>query len=220
MRRSFPALHVLAIAILTSCTVSDNTWRQVKAQLVIIGEKDQRYRSKMDSVAKVQGWGSKAVEELWEKQRKLDSVNIGEVDVLITRYGYPSREHVGDLSEVPFNVIRHSGDSIMATYLQLIVGAARNGDLRRDQVAFFEDRVLVGLKQPQEYATQIWIDFKENPVTHERYDSVYLWPVRDPARVESKRAAVGLDSLTKQLRHSGLDPAKGYLLRKSGETPR
>lgn len=215
--RLFSLTAMLAI-VLTGCDMPEKGWQEVKSKLAVIKERDQRYRSKMDSVARIEGWRSKKVSDLYEEQRVLDSVNLVEVDLIISTVGYPSRASVGELSEVPFEVIRHSNDSIMNAYLPLIIGAGKNGDIHMDQVATFEDRALASQQQPQEYGTQIWIDFKENSKTGERYDSVYLWPVRDPSRVESKRAAVGLDSLGKQLRRYGIDPAQGYLLRKSGTT--
>jgi hypothetical protein len=203
---------------LSGCTISDKTWSEVKDRLKVIQEKDRQYRSKMDSVGKAVGWQSEAIAKLWEKQRVLDSANLAEIDNIITMYGYPSKAHVGEFCTVPFEVIRHAEDTVMASYLQIIVGAGKNGDIRMDQVASFEDRVLVAQRQPQEYGTQIWIDFKEDARTKERYDSVYLWPVRDPGRVDSKRASVGLDSLSKQLNRFGIDPARGYLLRKKSGT--
>jgi hypothetical protein len=206
---------VSCLLSITACTVSEKTWLEVKSQLSVIQERDQRYRSKMDSVGRIEGWQSKAVEQLWENQRKLDSVNLAEVDNIIAKYGYPPKDRVGELSLVPFEVIRHSDDSIMASYLQLIIGAGRNGDLRMDQVASFEDRVQVALRQPQEYGTEIWIEFKKDPKTGERYDSLYLWPVRDLPHIDQKRLGVGLDSLSRHLRHLGIDPAIGYRLRKS-----
>ena len=206
------------LLIAAACSVSEEDWKKVANQLTSIRERDQRYRGKMDSVARVQGWDSDAVKELYEKQRVLDSTNLEELDAIINIYGYPSKQHVGELSVVPFEVLRRAQDSVLVSYLNLIVGAGKNGDLKMDQVAAYEDEVSVSQQQPQEYGTQIWIDFKENPKTGERYDSVYLWPLRNPEQVEAMRAKVGLDSLVRQLYLFGIDPAKGYLIRKSGKS--
>lgn len=209
-------LPVLVWLILFSCVTPDSAWEKVKDQLQSISERNQRYRLQMDSVARMKGWQSEDVAKLYSQQKALDSVNLAEINEIITRYGYPSRVHVGDLAAVPFEVIRHSDEAVMIDYLELIAGAGKNGDIPMEDVAAFEDRVWVSQKQPQKYGTQIWIEFVHHPKTGEEYDSVYLWPVRDPARVESRRASAGLDSLTDQLRHYGIDPAKGYLLRKAG----
>lgn len=217
-RHRLPSL-LLLVGLVTTCSVADSNWVEVKTQLSAIREKDKQYRTRMDSIGLVLGWQSPLVEELWEKQHVLDSINLVEVDEIITRYGYPPKDRVGDLSDVPFDVIRHSDPAVMATYLEIVVGAGRNGDLRMDQVATFEDRVRISQRQPQEYGTQIWIDFIEKEKTQERYDSIYLWPVRDRENIDARRHSVGLDSLNEHLMRYGIDPTKGYLLRKSPATP-
>ena len=211
-RLSIPVLVFLALA----CGQPDDGWQRVKEKLKLIGERDHRYRKQMDSIGRLEGWQSDAVERLYDKQRKLDSVNLADVEALIDRYGYPSKDRVGELVTVPFDVIQHSGDSIMTNYLEVILGAAANGDLPWNQVAVFHDRILIEQRQPQEYGTQIWIDFIENKKTGEQYDSVYLWPVRNYATVDKRRVNVGLDSLAVHLRRYNIDPTRGYLVKKSG----
>lgn len=207
----------VALLLLFACQgVSDTTWKRVSTELGDIQEKDKRYRIPMDSIARKEGWKSKIVEELWKNQRILDSANLVAVDRLLSRYGYPPAAKVGPLSQVPFDVIRHADDSIQANYGEIIMGAGKNGDLRMSEVAPFYDQVLMMERVPQEYGTQVWIEYKQNSKTGERYDSVYLWPVRDLPNVNAKRLAAGLDSLSAHLRRFGIDPSKGYLIRKSG----
>lgn len=198
----------------SACGVSDSTWEVVREELGAIEKKDLQYRGQMDSIGKVEGWQSKSIEALWEKQRILDSANLAAIDRILTRYGYPPKAKVGDLASVPFVVIQHANDSAMATYYELILGAGRDGDLRMHEVAQYQDHVLLTEHQPQEYGTQIWIEFKQD-ASGDRYDSIYLWPVRDRAHVNEKRLAVGLDSLESHLRRYGINPAEGYLIRKS-----
>ena len=205
---------ILAVAV-SACGISDSQWEKARVQLSEIKKNDQRYRPLMDSAGRAEGWGSKTVEALWEKQKALDSANLVAIDRLISQYGYPSKLKVGDMAEVPFLVIQHADDSAMATFYEVVIGAGKNGDLRMRDVAQFQDHVLMVNKQPQEYGTQIWIDFKEYKATGERYDSVFLWPVRDRTQLNEKRLSVGLDSLESHLRRYGIDPAKGYLLRRS-----
>jgi len=201
--------------LLMSCSVSDKDWTEVKEKLTAIRKKDEYYRVMMDSIARIEGWKSKSIEPLWEKQRLLDSANMLEVDKIIEQVGYPLREKVGELSEIPFLVLQHGGDSVMAAYYHIIVGAGKNGDLRMKDVAQFQDRILVRMQQPQEYGTQVSLEFKEDPDTGQRYDSLFLWTVRDRSNVNERRSAVGLDSLEHQLRRYGIDPTLGYLLRKT-----
>ncbi len=210
-------LVVVVLLFLFACQgVSDTTWKRVRTELSDIQEKDKRYRIPMDSIARKEGWKSKHIEELWTNQRILDSANLVAVDRLLSRYGYPPAAKVGPLSQVPFDVIRHADDSVQAIYCEIIVGAGKNGDLRMSEVASFYDQVLMMERVPQEYGTQVWIEYKKNPETGERYDSVYLWPVRDMPNIDAKRLAAGLDSLSAHLRRFGIVPSKGYLIRKSG----
>lgn len=205
---------VALILLCTACNVSDSTWESVRKELAEIKQKDQQYRGQMDSIAKLEGWQSQAVAILWEKQKVIDSANLAAVDRIITRYGYPPKAKVGDLSVVPFSVIQHADDSTLSTYYELILGAGKDGDLRMRDVAQYQDHVLLTEKQPQEYGTQIWIEFKKD-ANGASYDSVFLWPVRDREHVNEKRLAIGLDSLEAHLRRYGIKPSEEYLIRRS-----
>ncbi len=210
LRLNFILLSLAA----SSCGISDSQWEKVRLQLEGIKKSDQQYRPQMDSIGKIEGWDSKAVEALWEKQKDLDSVNLISIDQIISKFGYPPKSKVGALTEVPLAILQHANDSTMGTYYEVIIGAGKNGDLRMRDVAQYQDHVLMMKRQPQEYGTQIWIDFKEDIATGKRYDSLYLWPVRDMDHINERRFSVGLDSLQSHLRRYSIDPTKGYLIRR------
>lgn len=210
---------ILGLMLLAQACHKPDDWTNLKTELLEIKEQDQRYRRQMDSLSRLVGWQSEAVEQLYDKQRLLDSANLQAIERIIDQFGYPSKDQVGELSIVPFEVIQHSSDSIMINHLELILGAGANGDIPMQQVAIFHDRMLLAQRQPQQYGTQIWIEFIENQKTGERYDSIYLWPVRNIATVEQRRHAVGLDSIAVQLRRFNIDPKKGYILKKSTSAP-
>lgn len=212
------APFLIAAILLNSCGISNENWSDVKVKLGEIKKKDQQFRGTMDSIRRVEGWNSKSLEDLWDKQRLLDSVNLLAVDEIINQVGYPGKDKVGELSEVPFQVLQHAGDSVMATYYNLILGAGKHGDLRMKDVAQYQDHVLVKREQPQEYGTQVSLEFKQDPATGERYDSLFLWEVRDRAHVNDRRISVGLDSLEHQLRRYGIDPAVNFIIRKRGKS--
>jgi len=204
--------------LLSSCSgIPDSAWDRARMELSTIRTMDRRYRKSMDSVGRAEGWQSKAVVELWEKQRSLDSANLVALDQIITKYGYPPSNKVGELSQVPLDVLRHANEAIRAEYLNLVIGAGKNGDIPMRDVAVYYDEVLMMQRVPQEYGTQVWIEYKDNPATGERLDSLYLWPVRDFPNVDKRRLSVGLDSLAQHLRRFGMDPEKKYLIRKSGK---
>lgn len=210
---------ILGLMLLALACHKPDDWTNLKTELLAIQEQDQRYRKQMDSLGRLVGWQSDAVEQLYDKQRLLDSANLNSIERIIDEFGYPSKEHVGELSIVPFEVIEHCSDSVKINHLELILGAGAHGDIPMRQVAVFQDKILLAQRQPQEYGTQIWIEFIENQKTGERYDSVYLWPVRNVATVDQRRHEVGLDSIAIQLRRFNIDPKKGYVLKKSTSAP-
>lgn len=207
------AHYVCFVTLFTfSCQVSEGEWSDVKEQLTDVKHKEQKYRSVMDSVGQTEGWQSKQIEILWAQQKVLDSLNLMLVNRVIDRFGFPSKDKIGDLTETIFTVLQN--DKNMADYYELIVGAGKKGDLKMIDVAPYQDRVLLARRVPQEYGTQVWIDYKTDPKTGERYDSLYLWEVRDPAHVNERRLAAGLDSLETALRRFNIDPKTGYLIRR------
>ncbi len=214
-------IYIILLLATVGCTnqKQEEAWQKVRKELETIREQAQRYRKPMDSIGRLHGWRSEAVEQLYDQQRKLDSINLRSLEQIIDHYGYPTREHVGELSIIPFEVIEHSPEAVMISYLEIILGAGANGDIPMRRVALFHDRVLLAQRQPQEYGTQIWIDFVENQKTGERYDSIYLWPVRNYADVDNRRLRVGLDSMAIHLRNYNIDPSKGYTLKKTDGAP-
>ncbi|MDZ4715689.1 MAG: DUF6624 domain-containing protein [Cytophagales bacterium] len=205
---------VLLLSILgVSCTVSESEWSDVRSQLTEIKKREYLHRREMDSIGKVQGWQSREIERLWGRQKALDSINLAEVNEILDTYGFPSRDKVGDLAETIFLVLQHSSD--MGAYYEMIVGAGKNGDLAMKDVAPYQDRVLLARRVPQEYGTQVWIDYKVDTKTAERYDSLYVWEIRDRKNVNVRRLNAGLDSLETSMRRFDIDPAVGYVLRKN-----
>ena len=213
MNRTFSLLFLTFIG----CTsgIDDKEWGKVKASLTSIRERDQQYRKEMDSIGKVNGWQSKEMKELWINQKTLDSANLLEIKEIIQKHGFPPKEKVGEGVETIFLVLQHSTDSVRAEYCDLVVAAAKKGDLPMSQVAFYQDQVLIRQQLPQEFGSQIWIDNKLDPKTGEKYDSLYVWKIRDPENVNKRRKSAGLDSLEIYLRHLDIDPLLGYTLRRA-----
>lgn len=207
------ALFVCFITLSTfSCRESEKDWSDVRELLTEVKHNEQKYRSAMDSVGQKEGWQSKQIEILWAQQKVLDSINLMLVNQVIDRFGFPTRDKIGNLTETIFSVLQN--DKNMVDYYELIVGAGKRGDLKMTDVAPYQDRVLLARRVPQEYGTQVWIDYKTDPITGERYDSLYLWEVRDPAHVNERRLAAGLDSLESALRRFNINPQIGYVIRR------
>ena len=206
---------LLLTAFGCSLSISENEWANLRIKLERIRQDDQLHRTVMDSLGKANGWRSKEIDELWRKQEILDSINQLEIRKIVEKFGFPPKEKVGEEVETVLLVLQHSPDSVKAEYCDLVVGAGKKGDLSMMTVAFYQDHVLMTREQPQEYGSQVWVDYKVDPKTGQQYDSLFLWTIRDPQNVNKRRIKAGLDSIETYLRHLDIDPAKGYALRKS-----
>lgn len=207
-------VYIIIIALIAgACRFNEKDWSDLRKELTRVKHYEQLHRTTMDSLGRTEGWQSKKIEILWAKQKVLDSLNLESVDRIINKYGFPTKEKVGELTETVFLVLQHSKD--MANYYELIVGAGKKGDLQMRDVAPYQDRVLLSRRVPQEFGTQVWIDYKVDAKTGEQYDSLYLWEVRDPKNVNARRLAAGLDSLETSLRRFNINPETGYVIRRS-----
>ena len=72
---------------------------------------------------------------------------------------------------------------LILEFLPLLQDAVARGDASPADVAYLTDRVLMGRGEPQIHGTQYQVS-----------DGVLeLWPVRDPAGLDQRRAALGLE---------------------------
>jgi len=77
------------------------------SQLEQIERDDQELRKAMNA----RNITKQELDNLWIEQNKIDSVNLGKVDLILTRYGYPKKEKVGyDLASTVWLVLHHQSD--------------------------------------------------------------------------------------------------------------
>ncbi|AGA76619.1 DUF6624 domain-containing protein [Echinicola vietnamensis] len=121
----------------------------------------------------------------FDLMRKIDSINILEIESIISKYGYPSKSTVGEpASKAVFYVIQHS-DKI-SKYLPIIRKAAENGDITQTSLAMMEDRNLMEQGLEQIYGTQI--KGKANKKGEWIY---FLWPIKNADSIDTWRKQVG-----------------------------
>ena len=130
---------------------------KIKMELDSIMELDQVHRSELQVLFKEGKQGTEEFESLVEKQIKIDSSNLIYVEDLIQRYGsYPGNSFVGhSRGDVAFFVLQHAHDSIHTKYIDLILRAGENNELKKNAVAMFHDRYLLRQGKPQIYGTQV-----------------------------------------------------------------
>lgn len=145
---------------------------------------------------------------------QMDSLNQATVFGILDKEGWPAR--LSDkANQAIWLVIDHSDLATRRKYLDLVKSKAEEGVLDKSDYATLNDRVLMEEGKPQIYGTQIKITgtiiFGE-----EQTLPMYLWPVEDPAALDSLRSSIGLPPIEEYLESSGAsiglpvvwDPAK------------
>ena len=131
-----------------------------------------------------------------------DSLNQATVFGILDKEGWPAR--LSDkANQAIWLVIDHSDLATRRKYLDLVKAKAEEGVLNKSDYATLNDRVLMEEGKPQIYGTQIKITgtiiFGE-----EQTLPMYLWPVEDPAALDSLRSSIGLPPIEEYLESSGL----------------
>lgn len=191
----------------TSCQQTNTLDPEViKPELDSIMILDQKYRNQLMSVYQEEGEDSKAFKELLEKQMKIDSANLVYVEDLIVRYGkYPGKSLVGnEYKDVAFFVLQHNPDSIQQRYLDLILKAAREGELDKGSAAMFYDRYLIGIGEPQMYGSQVGRKITLDSLTGISEEKIFIYPIKDTTAIDSIRMWNGLSPLEGYLNNFGL----------------
>lgn len=131
-----------------------------------------------------------------------DSLNQATVFGILDKEGWPAR--LSDkANQAIWLVIDHSDLATRRKYLDLVKAKAEEGVLDKSDYATLNDRVLMEEGKPQIYGTQIKITgtiiFGE-----EQTLPMYLWPVEEPAALDSLRSSIGLPPIEEYLESSGL----------------
>jgi len=178
----------------------------LKIELDSIMVLDQKYRSQLNAVFNQFGKDSKEFKDLVEKQNDIDSLNLIYVENLIQKHGgYPGNSLVGhSRGDVVFFVLQHSSSKVQDKYLQLIIDAAKNDELKGGLAAMYHDRVLINSDLPQIYGTQVGRDSYIDTISNELVNRNFLYPISDTISIDSLRMWNGLGPLEDYLNSFGL----------------
>lgn len=129
-----------------------------------------------------------------------DSLNQVTVFGILDKEGWPAR--LSDkANQAIWLVIDHSDLASRSKYLGLVKAKAEEGVLDKSDFAVLNDRVLMEEGKPQIYGTQI--KMAATFVGEDLTMQLYLWPVEDPAALDSLRSSVSLSSIEDYLEASG-----------------
>lgn len=173
-------------------------WPALRGELERMHESDQKLRGELEEVEKKHGYESKQVQELWERQNKIDAANQRRVEEIFAKHGWPSPAKVGETaSSAAFLIVQHAPLEYQEKYFPLLAKAVERGELRKSSFALLEDRILMRKGKPQIYGSQLTLD----PETQK----LKLHPIEDEERVDERRKAVGLPPLAEYMKHFGLE---------------
>jgi hypothetical protein len=115
---------------------------------------------------------------------------------VLAQHGWPGRRTVGeDGSHGVWLLLQHADQdlALQRTALQLLERAVAAGDASAKDFAYLTDRVRVAEGRLQLFGTQLDYDSKGCAASK---------PVEDPARLDQRRAAVGLEPIREYIRRT------------------
>ena len=123
---------------------------------------------------------------------QVDQENQRVVFDLLDTAGWPT--NVSDNAHrAIFLVIDHADDCSQKKYLPMMAEQTANGLVSKANLATLQDRILMHENKKQIYGTQT----KSSTIVigDDKKSIIYMWPIENPASIDSLRATVGLPSL-------------------------
>ena len=158
---------------------------EIAARLAEINRLDQDLRKTLDTTRSKYGAKSPEMNSLWAKINRLDSLNLLEIKQLLNTHGWLGPKQVGHRGNTTlWLVIQHADLATQEQYLPMMRVAADVGKATCGNLAYLEDRILVGKNKKQWYASQLYIP-------HGSPKRIYF-PVEDPDHLNERRVSMGL----------------------------
>lgn len=150
---------------------SNDSLRQV---LLSLRDRDQAARAE---------FGARVGDTLYGRQlMTLDSTLTAEMDMVLERFGLPTRAIVGAAgSDAAMLIVQHS--STLQERVLALAKALPTGEISPEKLAMLEDRVLVHQGKLQRFGTQFRLES----------DGVFRFsPVSDASGLDARRSVVGM----------------------------
>lgn len=169
---------------------------QLRAELEQMFEADQVVRKEAMEIVQEHGPSSPQYEEIRKRGQKLDRRHTARLIEIVEEHGWPGRSLVGEgACQGAFLVLQHADLETQKKYLPLLREATEAGEVKSTALPLLEDRVRILEGKKQIYGSQ---------VSRHADGRVELWPIEDEARVDERRASVGLEPLAAYLQRFGL----------------
>lgn len=148
----------------------------LSAELLERAGRDQAARESLQPGHDMQQW-----EQIVEPVDRASTARLREI---VAEHGWPGHQLVGEAAaHAAWLLAQHAPPDFQEQCLPLLEDAAARGDASPRDLAYLMDRVLMHRGQPQIYGTQYLV----------RDGILTLWTVQDPAGLDERRAALGLE---------------------------
>ena len=189
---SLPCVGQIATVDRSSTDTTDQRGHFTKTEydslttvLLRILEVDQHDRNQMEEVAARFGGASNQMKALVRHMKQADSLNLVEVERILSRFGWLSSAKIGlEANRASFMVIQHADLVVQEKYLPLMSEAVKQGALKASSFALLQDRMALRKGQKQIYGSQVAWNMKTN--------QYYVMAMENPDQVDQRRASVGL----------------------------
>jgi hypothetical protein len=150
---------------------------QLRTELLARADRDQTARKSLPPAQRDQQWEQVIA--------PVDRANTARLRQIVAEYGWPGYALAGvDGAHAAWLLVQHAPAEFQEECLPLLEDAVAHGDAAPRDLAYLTDRVLMHRGEPQIYGTQYQV----------MDGRLSLWEVRDPDRLDQRRAALGLPS--------------------------
>ena len=168
------------------------------AELLSLGERDQRNRDSVGAIVGRSGMGSPEAEAANRALAAADSPLQARLRAIVDTRGWPGRRLVGDdAAHAAWLILQHSDSAYQRKMLPVIHARVLRGDVRAADGALLEDRVRMGQGRKQRYGSAL-----RNTTTPGA--PPVLYPIEAEACVDQRRARVLLPPLSDYLAMFGV----------------
>lgn len=158
--------------------VEKERFENIAKTILEMAEKDQEFRLAIDA--------KNITEEQREEMENIDQRSTEYLRQIIEEIGWPIISKVGEkASHAAWLLIQHSHELEFQKKVLELMQNEPEGEVKKENIAFLQDRVLVNEERPQIYGTQYKLqDGKWIPVE-----------IEDPENVDERRGQMRMPSL-------------------------
>lgn len=181
MQKSLLTLLFIFSGFLT-CFAQDipcNDSLAISQQLISIRDKDQQIRARL--IKEIATSDSEKIKQIALEMKASDKENQLTIAALLDRCGWPKGLNTVENNTI-FLVIDHADTAYMRKYFPLLKTQADLGVVAKSDLATLQDRMQMRSGKKQSFGTQ----------TFKVGSTVTIWPIAEPADLESRRRLMGL----------------------------